>query len=1101
MKKGLTKKLLSTFLVGTMLSFIGCDRYGDDINSLTDRVDNIENSQLKSVNDQLSSIKSSISTLETAKTDLNTLITNAQTQLQSLQNKINANTADITTIKAQIVTLTASITALQTQSQSLSAEIDALQALSNTYATKTWAQATFATLTAQTDLAGKVSAIQTTLAGLQTKDTSLQSQIDALTSKLTTTENSIKSWVSTQLTGYYTIGQMDGKLDAIKAMLTLDATKNATYSELLKEVDARKQAIIDLRTEITAAYQSAINDAIQQNGLVTNTQLAEVATKVTNLETKVDDIVGRLVAVETTVANLIARIQSIVFVPEYNDGKATINFAKIGVGTTNYTAPSVLKYRVYPASAAMQIAKCYADSLKKNKSILYYDLQTVITRQPADPVLKIFDVKGDVDGVLTVTAQAQDMNALIVGTKLWAASLVLTDGNNNRSTEYTSMYANVQTLNFALLNPQTKTEIFDALNVCYTDYTKHQLPDSIFVGFTFGTNYYTYKDLTNLGYVFNAPVQNANSYVYSAGATATTFGLKDASGKGLASITLPTATTKLDIGKTVTAKYSYTCCGQTATITAQAVIVVYPGKVAMGTGTYHWNYLNDKQGDIDDLGDPSVHHTHDKVLITVGSQDLPSNVTVANVLAGTKGAFEIREHGKTTPAAGVVVNGMTVTGGKYYLEVTGFQWGKTYDYKIVYDVPEAHVTFSGSVSFVDRNRSELVVTKQTLTVNYVKGHMDKAVAVYDTIPEIISERGADLLLAGTIDKYRDLFVTGVDYFKNSTSVLKVNGNLATATTKLDYGYDGNLYIGFKMSDFTIMPTELSYTLTITTDYGQKISIIQPAKIILPSYDYKHNAAYISKDAVGYYAQVSPNYTPSSVSTAVSAFSVFTVDLSTAFDVTLDGNVLSPLPAGMVKEFSFATPPTSAGITMADNKISYKGKDEFVTIKALLYILDGTTKVILPTNFDQNGIYYGTRVKKFDPIGPLSTTTVEVSSTNGIANQVFNAMGTLSLKDNRGVGNSSYNVISGNNWVTGNGNNGFSTGTLASDIYGLTITYGDAIIPSDLKDNITFDKTTGILKFNHTNQLQLVQDYNVQIPVTIDYPYGIRKVTVVYHINK
>ena len=72
------KKIKHLLCVAGILSLTLVSCYKDQINDLQTQIDEVKNTQIKSVNDQISSIKTSISKLESTDTELKGFISTLQ---------------------------------------------------------------------------------------------------------------------------------------------------------------------------------------------------------------------------------------------------------------------------------------------------------------------------------------------------------------------------------------------------------------------------------------------------------------------------------------------------------------------------------------------------------------------------------------------------------------------------------------------------------------------------------------------------------------------------------------------------------------------------------------------------------------------------------------------------------------------------------------------------------------------------------------------------------------------------------------------------------------------------------------------------------------
>ncbi len=254
------KKLL--YIVSLLLGmfFTSCnDGNIDDINR---RLDAIENNKIATISQQITSINSSILLLE------------------NINNSLASKDVDI-----------------ENRIKVLTEYVDTELKASND-----WVQATFATLEQYNALAKEIAAFKAHVEGIQG---SLSASISAL-------EASMKGWVNSQLTGYYTISEIDTKIKI------LEATIVEGDEELQKEIDDLKEAIARQKADIADAYQKAIEEAITiNNGMIDDKIAAEIANindqitaiqtslkileeRVSEIEEAIDQIKGLDITFETT---------------------------------------------------------------------------------------------------------------------------------------------------------------------------------------------------------------------------------------------------------------------------------------------------------------------------------------------------------------------------------------------------------------------------------------------------------------------------------------------------------------------------------------------------------------------------------------------------------------------------------------------------------------------------------------------------------------------------------------------------------------------------------------------------------------------------------
>ena len=193
----------------------------------------------------------------------------------------------------------------------------------------------------------------------------------------------------------------------------------------------------------TAKYDSAIAEINQM--LANKVDNAIFEATVANLA----DELAKVAAFKADIDKLLARVQSLVYVPEWEDGKADINY-----GTINTTAGaaqssisdlmivshlSTLKYKVNADNAAD-----LASDLAKAKDYFLFEVKTVKTRanEEVTPELEIVNVTAE-GGYLLFDVHSKNFSKefFLRNKNMYSAALKLADGNNNVTTEFANLSA------------------------------------------------------------------------------------------------------------------------------------------------------------------------------------------------------------------------------------------------------------------------------------------------------------------------------------------------------------------------------------------------------------------------------------------------------------------------------------------------------------------------------------------------------------------------------------------------------------------------------------------------------------------------------------
>ncbi len=438
------KVIVKAFLVLSVVAGVisGCATKSD-FNELKDRVDKLEADQIQDVAGQITSINNSLTSLQNADTELKTYIETLKGQAESLE------TASGNLEKA--------IETLQKKDEDLQKQIDELKAYAENGLkdTRDWAAATFATLEEYNKTAEIVAGIQTRVEALKSEIAEASNK--ALTDALAKSEESMRNWINEQLTGYYTIAEMDTKLELLedelneqkKDLTDLIGQNTEELDELAGVVDENANAISDLSDSLTAqkaaitkAYTKAIATAVENQGKINktvqdtldkhNSRLIALDSRVTKCEKDITSIKADISAIKKDIESLqntLRNLASISYIPAYSDHIERVEYTGIGsLSIQNAKAKDLkLRFDVYPKSSADSIANAWIKFVSKVITESPLSARAVYTRTRADAGdfvdLNIKDVLAK-EGVLTVVISATELGNEFVLGKL-SSSLVL----------------------------------------------------------------------------------------------------------------------------------------------------------------------------------------------------------------------------------------------------------------------------------------------------------------------------------------------------------------------------------------------------------------------------------------------------------------------------------------------------------------------------------------------------------------------------------------------------------------------------------------------------------------------------------------------------
>ncbi len=432
----------------------------EQINATNTKIDEVKKALQKEIED---SNAENLTQLQTAKSEVLAQLATAKTELENELKQINIT-----------------IETLKEKDKDLDKKIAELRSYVDTELGETtdWVSATFATLEQYNDLVSEIAtikeqikAINESITNLETKLTTkinediatavstlnadIQQKVKEITEAYTAAvktakeeitaaytaaiqnainalDVSLKAWVGEQLANYYTIAEVEAKITALQTAIT---EGDAALQEELKSL---KSQLETTAAEITAAYKKAIEEAISTNNGVIDTKIAnEIASvnqrinnEVATINAKIAEIESRLDNVEAKIAELLARIQSVSYIPTYDDGKATVKY-------NGNTSQVTLDFEVSPKDAVVELAKVWQSAVS---------VKAVYTQTRAVSFIDMPIVKFEsdaVNGIISITASAENLSAdFFASTQSASARLSISDGNNTLTSEYISLIAN-----------------------------------------------------------------------------------------------------------------------------------------------------------------------------------------------------------------------------------------------------------------------------------------------------------------------------------------------------------------------------------------------------------------------------------------------------------------------------------------------------------------------------------------------------------------------------------------------------------------------------------------------------------------------------------
>ena len=398
------------------------------------------------------------------------------------------------------------------------------------------------------------------------------------------------------------------------------------------------------------------------------------------------------------------------------------------------------------------------------------------------------------------------------------------------------------------------------------------------------------------------------------------------------------------------------------------------------------------------------------------AENLPADTEIADVLA-MAGAYIVKDYPEAV--ASVTVDGEMAT-----LALSFPEWSEEpYEIVFTYALENVDVVFTFVVNTVGRSNEPIEIELPASTITYTKDLelkgdvVDSLDILYKAIPYDLSEMTAAEWL-------KDVFATNAFTYETSIQpaekdeegeyvyapIVDKNSGWTTGL-KLVPGVTNEIHTDFTYrTDFQtdgVIPTGLEYTMKVTTWYGQEFVITKALNFELPKYTFKHSEYYVYDSAEGYYSQVIGKF----AGEPITGFSVNEINMLQAFYLYDDKGTLMDADALAAAgiDVKFSVEAESEGIVMANNKLTYNGADESVSVDAKIALVNSNGNTIeIPTNFAET--YADYVVKKYDPIDALTVATVPAVKVSESKEYTVDAFDYLVLTDVKANA-----ILKGGNW--------------------------------------------------------------------------------------
>lgn len=1175
MKSNLSK-FCKTLLLGAAFAVVGCTDYDEDIRKVNDDLTSSVASLEKTISDLETKLKSEYalkSEVDQFKSDLeksiNDKIAEVNTSIAALDQAVKQNAEDIKKAVSDAQTAVAEANAAIKNLQDTKADKTEVDKMKKDLEAK---------ITALEDalgtLGGSVEENKNDIARIDVALTALNATVDGIAKRLDVLEASVEQNAKDIAALLADCEELKNSMDKaendieanrqaieaevqarILAIKSLQTIVDARYEEYkahveaynkkiaeLEQEDADLKAAIDQLNKLVADHADAI-EALQAEdsrlaGLIDDLQddidalqvdIKRIDGEIENITGNIDSIDSRLKKIEDILKN---RVQSLVYVPDYNDGKATVNVLNIGTADepAYIEGTSTLTYKVNPSELASVLAQ--------GTDVFSFDVIGVKTRAEA-PEINIIGAKADdTKGTITFTVETRNFvdefySGPKSGTQSYSAALVLKKDENydNISSEYTNLVPAVEAAEMKIFDRNDKdiTGLLCTEEILEFPYTKR---DSLValeghkLVFVIGGKVIEQSEMEENGYDVEVLPGIATEY-FPAEAEAS-FVIDEDKNAPYATVSLSKGVGKENVSESAIVLYKYTCKGVTAVTSVPCEIIKERAEITIvKKAELNWNYSYDAETDAKLLNGEDASYSRTGFRIAKDEFSFVNVPADADLEAIIKGAVTASPEAEASFSC-------EAKSGDILIDFSGFEWGKTYTLTGKYDTESIELIVKVEIQTIDRNRKPVIVNIDSTVVTYAKDfELAKGEKLYSLNPlfsALTDGKNLGVSEIPAIKYFDDILSAYYDAEKNKNTVdatydapLQPTDGMFTvlgfAFNSEDGIADEDKFVitpGFTYRSFpnkTIKP-EVLYTKNFTTWYGQEITITHKLKFEYPIYNFQHSRITVAQDNAGaYFTQVLPLYEPNAESAEVSGFSMDNVTMSKEFNI-VDGNLTilddeAIAEAGLVAEYEILG-TAGAGIVMNDNVLTYNDKDDVVRVRGNLFLVSANgARMQLPTSFDEGQAYATYYVKKYDPIGQVEVMLKdELGGNIAIKNAVdykFNILDYITLKDNRPFGSKSYDLITKStsegaadaHWTIGDGINGFAAGNDVKDIYGLAIAYTMDVnkIPVEYRKYITFDENTGILTFLASGMSRLQTVLPVDIKFNVEYTWGTREVTI------
>ena len=763
------------------------------------------------------------------------------------------------------------------------------------------------------------------------------------------------------------IDSLNIRLDAVTARV---AVLEAGLADLKAAHEALANEYAAFKKEITTSLINAIN-ALQEQMVLSN---AAIYGTIAELQAHVDAEVAALkeadknlqnaiaaekkareeaiaaekkaredadAALQEQITSILGMIQSVVYVPDYTDGKATVDYAHLvsPLGEMFVVEGySQITYQVYPAECADALAVLTPEKAADYLSLQLTDELKVRNAAVNGPALKVVAVeKGKKEGYIVVTYQANNLGQAFYDGKVeYAVSLHIDSNNSCLSSCYTNLVA----------ASEPKVEIVPAIVPTVAvaqeiEYLKPGVanalplfPEGLAVVYNVNSEVYNLAQMQEAGWVLAETPATPKKIVYNVDATKYT-GTKTLFEAGnvenVENYWLAADVKAEHVGMYADHYRGFTINGQ-VTLYSVSTLEIAPDTAVVPFNAIHfkWYYTADAAQD----AATTPNYARTDVALTVNEDYYTEN-------PDDKTDLTWEEITAVTPV--VTVNGqpmgdtvftLKVDDGKPVVDVTNFTWKNangepmTYDVTFKYSLPAATVKVTVKVTTEDRSREKMTFEYGKFSYEFLRNMEFLPFAGSPVIAPRLGLNGIyeRINAAYHLGLIYDSDVEAIDAERQSAFLTEVfvNNAYEAAYKRVATGFEGETatklvaedvikHIGIQVDDtakavslgysykaYDFIPKTIDYTVTYTLWYGQEVEIHATVELTVPTkYNFEYSYLYVKNgkscgDAhtfTGLFSSVYPFYDPDLKSEANNTngvklrdFNTEKVDMNKAFDI-------------------------------------------------------------------------------------------------------------------------------------------------------------------------------------------------------------------------